>query len=64
MRLEVNEMGTLRWMCGVRKKDKIREEHVGGSEKVAPITKNRLKKLNVYGHIKRREERHDNIPPF
>ena len=27
-RLEVNEMRMLRWMCGVKKKDNIRNEHV------------------------------------
>ena len=38
-RLEVNEMRMLRWMYGVTKKDKIRNDPVGGSIKVAPLTK-------------------------
>ena len=40
--LEVNEMRMLRLMCGVTKKDKIgkiRNKHVRGSVKVAPVTK-------------------------
>ena len=37
--LEVNVMRVLRWMCGVTKKDKIRNEHVRRSAKVAPVTK-------------------------
>ena len=36
-RLEVNEMRMLRWMCGVTKKDKIRNEHVRGSVKVSSL---------------------------
>ena len=51
MRLEVNEMRMLRWMCGVTKKDKIRKEHVRGSKKITE------KRLTWYGHVKRREER-------
>ena len=38
-RLEVNKMRMLRWMRGVTKKDNIRNEHVRGSVKVAPVTK-------------------------
>ena len=52
-------MRMLRWMCGVTKKDKIRNKHVRGSVKVAPVTKNITeKRLKWYGHDKRREERH------
>ena len=29
----------LRWICGVTKKDKIRNENVKGSVKLAPMTK-------------------------
>ena len=49
----------LRWMCVVTKKDKIRNEHVRGSVKVAPVTtKMREKRLKWYRHVKRREEEH------
>ena len=58
-RLEVNEMRMLRWMCGVTKKDKIRNEHVRGSVKVAPVkTKMTKKRLKWYRHVKRRNEGH------
>ena len=41
-------------MCGVRKKDNIRIEHVRGSVKVAPVTKKITEKmLRWYGHVKR-----------
>ena len=58
-RIEVNEMRMLRWMCGVTRKDKIRNEHIRGTTKVVhesrKITERRLK---WYGHDMRMEEDH------
>ena len=52
-------MRMLRSMCGVTKKDKIRNEHVRGSVKVSPMTKKiREKRLKWYGHDKRRDKGH------
>ena len=44
-RLEVNETRMLRWMFGVMKKCKVRNEHVRGSVKVAPVTKKITEKM-------------------
>ena len=53
-RLEVNEMRMMRWICGVTKKDKIRNEHVRRSAKVEPVTnKITQKRLKWYGHVLR-----------
>ena len=58
-RLDVNEIRRLRWMCGVTKKDKIRNEHVRGSVKVASVTKKITeKRLMWYRYVKSREEGH------
>ena len=58
-KIEVNEMRMLRWMCGVTRKDKIRNEHIRGTTKVVQasrkITERRLK---WYGHVMRMEEDH------
>ena len=58
-RIEVNEMRMLRWMCGVTRTDKIRNEHIRGTTKVVQasrkITERRLK---WYGHVMSKEEDH------
>ena len=55
----MNEMRMLRWMCGMTRKDKIRNEHIRGTTKVVQasrkITERRLK---WYGHVMRMEEDH------
>ena len=52
----------LRWMFGVTKKDRILNEHVRGSLKVAPVTKEITviteKRLKWCRHAKRRDEGH------
>ncbi|KAJ8709706.1 hypothetical protein PYW08_009710 [Mythimna loreyi] len=58
-RLHVAEMRMLRWMCGVTRMDKVRNEYIRGSLKVAPVTeKLRGNRLSWYGHVKRRDETH------
>ena len=56
-KLEVEEMKMLRWMCGVTKMDKIRIERIRGTAKVEKISKKiQERRLQWYGHVKRREE--------
>ena len=56
-KLEVAEMRMLRWMCGVTKLDKIRNERIRGTTKVGEITKNvQERRLKWYGQVMRREE--------
>ena len=56
-KLEVAEMRMLRWMCGVTKLDKIRNERMRGTTKVGEITKKvQERRLKWYGHVMRREE--------
>ncbi len=37
--IEVTEMRMLRWMCGVTRKEKIRNEHIRGTTRVAQASK-------------------------
>ena len=49
-------MRMLRWMCGVTRKDKIRNEHIRGTTRVAQASKKITeRRLNWYGHAMRRD---------
>lgn len=53
--IQVAEMKMLRWMCGVTRLDKIRNEYVRGSLGVRDIAdKIQESRLRWYGHVKRR----------
>ena len=56
-KMEVAELKMVRWALGVTRKDKIRNEYVRGTEKIAkPGVKLWNARLRWYGHAKRREE--------
>ena len=58
-RIEVTEMRMLRWMCGVTRKDKIRNEHIRGTTRVAQASKQITeRRLNWYGHVTRKDGEH------
>ena len=49
-KLEENETGMLRWMCGVTRRDKIRNKHIRGTTSVAQASKKTTeKRLKWYG---------------
>ena len=53
-RLEVNEMRMLRWMCGVTRRDKIRNEHIRGTTRVVQASKKITeKRLKWYSRVRR-----------
>ena len=58
-KMDVAEMRMLRWMCGVTREDRIRNEYVRGSTKVVEISKKIQEgRLRWYGHLLRRDEDH------
>ena len=59
VRLEVNEMRMLRWMCGVTRRDNIRNDHIRGTTRVVQASKKITeKRLKWYGHVSRMKDEH------
>ena len=56
-KMEVAEMRMLRWMLGVTREDRIRNERIRGTAKVSQIGKKiQERRLQWYGHCVRRDE--------
>ena len=56
-KLDVAEMRMLRWMSGVTKLDRIRNERIRGTTKIREISKEvQESRMKWYGHVLRREE--------
>ena len=57
-KLEVAEMRMVRWMCGVTKLDKIRNERIKATTKVEEIAKKKVQErmLKWYGNVMRTQE--------
>ena len=56
-KMEVAELKMVRWVLGVTRKDKIRNEYERGTAKITKLgDKIRHARLCWYGHVKRREE--------
>ena len=53
---EVAEMKMFRWMCGVTRRDKIRNDLNRGIVKMEVSKKAQEIRLKWYGHVMRREE--------
>ena len=58
-KMDVAEMRMLRWMSGVTREDRIRNDYIRGSTKVVEISKKVQEgRLRWYGHLLRREDNH------
>lgn len=58
-KLDVAEMKMLRWMVGVTRIDRIRNEYIRGSVKLVEVSKKiQESRLRWYGHLLRRDEDH------
>ena len=58
-KLDVAEMRMLRWMCGVTRRDRIRNEVVRGTKKVRAISdKIQESRLRWFGNVMRRDEQY------
>ena len=52
-------MRMLRWMLGVTRRDKVRNNFIRGTTKIAEVTKKvQERRMQWFGHIKRREEKY------
>ena len=55
-KMDVAEMRMLRWMVGVTRRDRIRNEYIRGTVKVTEISKKiQESRLRWYGHLRKRE---------
>ena len=55
-KMDVAEMKMLRWMVGVTRKDRIRNEYIRGTVKVVEVSRKiQESRMRWYGHLKRRE---------
>lgn len=58
-KMDVAEMRMLRWMSGVTRVDRIRNDYIRGSTKVVEVSKKVQEgRLRWYGHLLRRDEDH------